>query len=375
MLFAVTLRHRHLRTERLPGVFMPTMLRAVVLAVAVFLVCAAPAAAGVPRNWIGVVADGPMTDPAADRAAEWTLLADSGAGSVRASFFWPLGQPTSSGTVDYTRYDAVVLAAARTGLGVMPVVQGTPGWAAAKPGDPASPPRKDADFGRFLKALVRRYGPHGSLWTDHPEVSARPIRHWQIWNEPNIDRYWSRQPFAKSFVRLLRAARRALRAADPGARVVLPGLPNRSWAALRSIYGAGGRRAFDVVALHPYTGKPRNVVKLVRFSRRVMARYGDRRKPVWVTELSWPAAKGKTVTTGGFETDDKGQARRLRKGLLLLAAARRKLRIGRVYWYTWLSAEGGSSFGWSGLRRLRDGRIVSAPALKAFRRTAARLRR
>jgi Glycosyl hydrolase catalytic core len=375
MLFAVTLRHRHLRTERLPGVFMPTMLRAVVLAVAVFLVCAAPAAAGVPRNWIGVVADGPMTDPAADRAAEWTLLADSGAGSVRASFFWPLGQPTGSGTVDYTRYDAVVLAAARTGLGVMPVVQGTPGWAAAKPGDPASPPRKDADFGRFLKALVRRYGPHGSLWTDHPEVSARPIRYWQIWNEPNIDRYWSRQPFAKSFVRLLRAARRALRAADPGARVVLPGLPNRSWAALRSIYGAGGRRAFDVVALHPYTGKPRNVVKLVRFSRRVMARYGDRRKPVWVTELSWPAAKGKTVTTGGFETDDKGQARRLRKGLLLLAAARRTLRIGRVYWYTWLSAEGGSSFGWSGLRRLRDGRIVSAPALKAFRRTAARLRR
>ena len=26
-----------------------------------------------------------------------------------------------------------------------------------------------------------------------------------------------------------------------------------------------------------------------------MKKYGDRRKPVWLTELSWPASKGKTT--------------------------------------------------------------------------------
>ena len=58
-------------------------------------------------------------------------------------------------------------------------------------------------------------------------------------------------------MKLLRASRRALRAADPGSRTVLAGLPNESWIALRKIYKAGGHGAFDAVALHPYTGKPK----------------------------------------------------------------------------------------------------------------------
>jgi hypothetical protein len=354
-------------------------MRAVVLLIAsaVFL-AAAPASAAVPKvpqDWLGVVADGPLTDVGVDREGEWQLLASSGATTVRTPFWWSHGQRDGPGTIDYSAYDAVVLAAARHGVGVLPIVQGTPHWAARRPGDPASPPRDAADLGRFLQALVARYGKGGSLWAEHPEVTARPIRDWQVWNEPNIDLYWSTQPFAKSFVRMLRGARAGLRAADPKARLVLAGLPNRSWAALRSIYAAGGRRSFDVVALHPYTGKPVNVVELVRRARRIMKRYRDRRKPLWVTELSWPAAVGK-LDTHGFETTEKGQAKRLRRGLELLAANRRKLRIGRVYWYTWLSLEGtDNSFGYSGLRRLRGGQVVSAPALATFRRTAARLKR
>jgi hypothetical protein len=351
----------------------------VVVAVSALLLAAAPAAAAppkVPRDWLGVVADGPLTDPALVQENEWRLLGNSGATTVRTPFWWFHGQPDGPGAVDYAAYDAVVLAAARQGVGVLPIVQGTPQWAAQKPGDPASPPRDGADLGRFLRALVTRYGKRGSLWAEHPELAARPIRNWQIWNEPNIDLYWSTQPFAKSFVRMLRGARAALRAADPEARLVLAGLPNKSWAALRSIYGAGGRKTFDVVALHPYTGKPKNVVELVRRARRIMKRYGDRRKPLWVTELSWPAALGKLDSHGGFETSEKGQAKRLRRGLQLLAANRRKLRIGRVYWYTWLSLEGTeNSFGYSGLRRLRNGRVVSAPALAAFRDMASRLKR
>ena len=69
-------------------------------------------------------------------------------------------------------------------------------------------------------------------------------------------------------MKLLRASRRALRAADPGSRTMLAGLPNESWIALRKIYKAGGHGAFDVVALHPYTGKPRNVIRLIEFARK-----------------------------------------------------------------------------------------------------------
>jgi hypothetical protein len=348
---------------------------AALCALVAFLALAAPAAAReVPRGWLGAVADGPMVHGAQD--AEWDLAAGSGVESVRAAFYWSSVQPTGPGVLDWASADAVVLAAARRGIGVLPVIQGTPEWARRNAGDPASPPRSVADFAAFARELVRRYGPLGSFWAEHPDVPPLPIRDWQVWNEPNLSRYWSRQPFARSYVKLLKAARVALREVDPGARAILAGLPNRSWTALRKIYKAGGRKHFDAVALHPYTGKPRNVVRLVRYARREMRRAGDRRgKKVWVTELSWPAALGHTPSTTGFETTDEGQATKLGNALRRLAGKRRKLKIGRVYWYAWLSAEAtnSSAFLYSGLRRVRDGTIVSAPALDVFRAEAQRL--
>jgi hypothetical protein len=227
-----------------------------------------------------------------------------------------------------------------------------------------------------LTALVRRYGPAGSLWAERPVLPRVPIRDWQIWNEPNLTRYWTSQPFAKPYVKLLRASRRALRAADPGSRTILAGLPNESWIALRKVYKAGGRGTFDAVALHPYTGRPRNVIKLIEFARREMRRFHDGRKPVWLTELSWPASQGKTEGAPGFVTTEKGQAARLKLALSLLAKARKRLKIQRVVWYTWLSREGSrNSFDWSGLRRERGGRLLSARSLSVFRSAAKRLAR
>jgi hypothetical protein len=352
------------------------LLRSLLAAMLLTLVLAAPASAAPPRDWLGVTADGPLTAPGASLEGEWDLVAGSGAASVRTAFYWWDGQPSGPGALVSEAYDRVVLAAAQRGLGVLPVVQGTPSWAAVEPGNFGAVPRDPADFARFLVLLEARYGRSGSFWAEHPEVRPRPIRVWQIWNEPNLTRYWTARPFAPSYVRLLRAAARALRGADPRARVLLAGLPNRSWTALRAIYRAGGRRAFDAVALHPYTTQPTHVVTLVRFARRVMKRFGDRRKRVWITELSWPASEGKADAPLGFETTDRGQAQRLRGTLRRLAAEQRALRLRRIYWYTWLSTEGGdNAFNWSGLRRIRDGRTISTPALTMFRRAARRLRR
>src|SRR4051812_9107019 len=349
----------------------------ILLALPVCAPVAHAAKRSVPRGWLGVIADGPLTRAGALMDGEWDLMAGSGAESVRTAFYWPSAQPSATAPPDLGRFDEVVLAAARRNLPVLPIVTGTPGWAGTRQGDETSPPRETRTYTGFLRALVARYGPKGSLWVEHPEVSRRPIRAWQIWNEPNLTRYWTPprgQTFARGYVKLLRAAHRALRTADPGSRTVLAGLPNESWTALRAIYRRGGRDAFDVVALHPYTGKPRNVVKLAELARREMRRAHDGRKPIWITELSWPAAKGRTKNTAGFETTDSGQAKRLEKGLALLARARKRLRIQRVYWYTWLSQEGSpNSFDYSGLRRVRGFETVSAPALATFQAAARRL--
>jgi hypothetical protein len=352
------------------------MLRVVLAAFAALMFLTTPAEAKVPRGWLGVVADGPLTDPGfAERENEWDRVAGGGADTVRTAFFWNEIQPNSAADADFSRSDAVVLDAARRGLGVLPAVQGTPAWAALNPGDPGSPPRDPADFARFLTALVTRYGPQGSLWGAHPEVPRQPIRAWQIWNEPNITRYWNVAPWAPSFAALMKASDAALKAADPGSQTVLAGLTNESWTALEQIYAAGGGNAFDVVTLHPYTKLPVNVVRIVKLVRSVMRQHGDARMPVWMTELSWPSSLGITEKQAEFAVHEKSQARNLTTALDLLAGQRRALGIGRVYWYTWLSAEGSTGQGWdySGLRRLRAGKVVSAPALAAYTRAARRL--
>jgi hypothetical protein len=346
-----------------------------ILLLAVLAVLAAPAGATerrVPQGWLGVTVDGPV-GPADD--VEWDLMAGAGVETARVAFRWFQLQPEPQ-VLDLSATDAVVAAAARRGIAVQPVVEQPPGWAATRPGDLSSAPRDPAAVEAFLATLVGRYGPAGTFWGEHPELPRLPIRAWQIWNEPNHVGVWSVQPYADSYVRTLRAAAAGVRRADPGATVVLAGLVNRSWLALRQLYRAGAHGLFDAVAIHPYTLKPKNVVRLVELARGEMRRRGDGKLPIWITELSWPAAntrsaKGKVGRRFGFEVTPAGQAVRLAKALSLLSAARMRLRIGHVAWYTWLSSETGpSSFDWSGLRRVRDGRAVSTPALAVFKRAA-----
>jgi hypothetical protein len=344
-----------------------------ILLVSLLAVPAGTAAAAerrVPPGWLGVTADGPL---AATHHAEWNRMPGAGVETVRVALRWSALEPRP-GAYDFSTSDAVVAAAAARRLPVLPVVQQPPPWAALRPADPASPPGDPAAVEALFVALVGRYGPSGSFWALRPDLPRLAIRAWQVFNEPNHTGFWSERPYAPSYVQTLRAAATGIRRADPGASVVLAGLTNRSWIALRELYEAGAAGLFDVLALHPYTARPVDVLRLVRLSRRELRAHGDGAMPVWITELSWPAAQGRVPSGLKFDFDDGDQAKLLGRAVHMLAAARAKLRIRRVFWYTWLSSERGpSEFDWAGLRRVRNGRNVGTPALRRFRRVARKL--
>jgi hypothetical protein len=94
-----------------------------------------------------------------------------------------------------------------------------------------------------------------------------------------------------------------------------------------------------------------------------------------VTELSWTAAKGKTHITYGNEQTEKGQAQRLTAAYRMLAKLRKRLRIERVYWYTWMSYDKDYfyPFDWAGLVKLKKKSVTEKPAFRAYRRIALRL--
>jgi hypothetical protein len=357
------------------------------------LASSAAAQARVPFGFAGVMIDGPMNAPGYDPAPEMDAMVASGVESVRFAFHWVDGQPVRrldqvpeaqrSQFVDaggvpttFTRFDPMVAGAAARGLTLLPNVTTAPGWAAKRPGVFGSPPKGTASYARFVATLARRYGPGGSFWAENPALPRRPIRTWQLWNEPNLRYSWTEPNWAGPYVKLLRAGRAAIKRVVPGARIMLAGLPNSSWIDIEKVYRVrGARKLFDVVAIHPYTKPPEGVITILERVRKVMGRYGDKRKPIAVTEFGWPSSKGK-VRGIGVSTDRRGQAARLGKALPLLARHRKRLRLTGFYYYTWVTHDGpnNSIFNFAGLRQyLPSGRIVPKPAFGAFRRHALRL--
>jgi hypothetical protein len=340
---------------------------------------ASSAHAATPKGFFGVMVNGPLDDPSVDLDAQAAAMKADGVQSWRVEMSWDLIEP-ARGQYAWGPTDRKVLAAARQGFDVLGLALRAPAWANGGSANPFTPPRSPSTFATFLKALIARYGPSGSLWAEHPEVPKRPVRAWEVWNEPNLKVYFTRQPFAKPYAAMLRAAYAAVKQADRRATVLMASMANYSWRDLAKLLDVKGPKLrFDAAGAHPFSGRPSNAVKIVRLNRQALDKRGYRKVPLWLTELTWSSAKGKkTPLTQNWETTEAGQASRLRDVYKLLLAQRRSLKLARVFWYTWATVDNGSpnSFDYSGLNQFRpDGTFRAKPALAAFRAVARAGRR
>jgi hypothetical protein len=256
-------------------------------------------------------------------------------------------------------------------------VLNAPSWDAAPTTKIVAAPPRFGPYVRYVKALVHRYGLHGGFWSNHRAVPYRPIRQWQIWNEPDLIDYWSFTPWIGTYVSLLKQTSAAIRAIDRRARVVLAGMPNYAWRYLNAIYRVrGARQAFDEVAVHPYTADPQGVITILDRVRAVMNRHGDRRKPLIATELGWPSSLGRSYQRFDFATTQAGQARKLAVLMPLIARNRVMLGLAGFYYYTWMDFEfaGGPAFNFAGLFAYhKDGTVTTKPAYRVFRHWALKL--
>jgi hypothetical protein len=357
------------------------------------LVAAAPAQAAkrtVPQGFYGAIWGDPIVDgPMASREVAWDRMAIAGVESMRALFHWGHAQPTRDGPFAWDRIDYIVHNATIRGMRITPTIMYAPNWAKQYPNVAQSPPKRAADFAAFIAALAERYGPNGSFWSANPSLPKRPIRHWQIWNEPTItDAWWREGPWVpkeiKRYGALVRASYRAVRKVDKGAKIVNGGLTNFAWDHLADLYKHAGIRGYiHVGAVHMFPGKWRNVKVIVQRFRRVLDRNGGRKIPIWVTEMTWPAAKGRTTLPEwaqspyykNFVTTEKGAASRLKGAYALLGnrSFRTSMRIERVHWFSAVTSfSGGWLFDYSGLMGLNGTTLSEKPSYDAFRASAAR---
>jgi hypothetical protein len=309
------------------------------------VVLAVPASADAARGLELGFLDGVYAADPAERDPWLGRSAAVSADIVRLDIGWPApNKPTrpdgadardpADPHYDFARADAAIVAATARGMQVLASFTGAPHWADG-PGRPADvtpgtwKPSSEAleDYGA---ALGRRYS---GTFPDpaRPGLFLPKVRAFQVWNEPNLDKYlnpqWNGRRTASPalYRRMLTAFYRGVRSVDASALVVTAGtgpfgdpqpggnriMPARFWRDVlcvrRTSQGRLARTArcasparFDVLAHHPYSvGSPRrkalnaddvsipDIGKLTRLLR--FARPGERH-PMWVTETSYDSS-------------------------------------------------------------------------------------
>ncbi len=198
--------------------------------------------------------------------------------------------------------------AAINGVDVLAILTYPPPWASSDPSGLSSrnyPPRDPADYARYAANVAARYGRGGSFWQAHPDLTPRPLRAVELWNEPWGKWAWRPDPDPASYARLSHGAAVAVRKQDPAIQIVLPADVDQfrtdgvvsPW--FHSVLDAdpGLMGLVDALSVHPYP-EPLDKSPLedsgwaysrVRATRALeQARGFD--LPVWITEIGWSTA-------------------------------------------------------------------------------------
>jgi hypothetical protein len=368
----------------------PRLALCCVLATSLLSACGSGGGSGagaVPGTLYGVVQTGSLT------TADYSRMHDAGVESVRFNISWPSVQFEPNGQFAWGPSDAMIAAAARQHIQILPLLYGTPSFEAGNCNGPLCERRvpvhtasQRAGWAAFVRAAAERYGPHGQFWKFFQnQVPYEPITHWEIWNEQNNP---NQANPASSYAKLLSLTRDAMRPVDPSAKLIVGGMfgtPKGStkggvtaWTYLDLLYKAGAAPDFDAVALHPYSPSITGIRYQIKRIRQVMTAHHDASTPVLVTELGWGSSKARHAGTGSrgaaFNVGPAEQARKLTQSFALLTDHRERWNVAGVYWYTWEDPAnpppGLCAFCYSSGLYEADG-TTPKPALHAFERFAS----
>ena len=236
-----------------------------------------------------------------DVAVTLDTLQALGVNQVRILVPWALVE-AYEGEYDWTEVDKVVDAAADRGMAVLATVTSTPYWAGGSLiAANRAPDAVVKDYSDFVGDLATRYGAAAN--GGDSKISA-----YEVWNEPNGAIGWFPSPDPAGYTKLLKAAYKAIKAADPSALVV-GGVVGAGISAgdltinpvdfVEDMYKKGAEGYFDALSFHPYQNKmefsdgddfPQSPYLQALALRQVMDLNGDTDKLIWSTEYGLPTS-------------------------------------------------------------------------------------
>ena len=160
---------------------------------------------------------------------------------------------------------------------------------------------------------------------------------------------------------------------------MLAALTNASWTDLATLYARGRIKGhFDVAAMNAYSNHPADFLRSPGRCARSCAATATGASPIWVTEFTAPAAKGRIKVPkyqNAFITNDRQMAGVVAKAYAAFAGkGLHRLGIKRAYWYTWATSyQKGRPLGFfefAGLRRYLGRSGVEPAGARRVRKTA-----
>jgi hypothetical protein len=240
------------------------------------------------------------------------MVLDAGSRWDRFDFVWPVIEPSNDNYV-FSGYDILVSELYTDGLDMVGILLWTPDWAATSgrsTGETPSFDRRppgwytpsfDTSMAR-TKATAASSPPQGlyldwddpgNYWGDFVYDTVLHfkdrVQHWEIWNEPEWDYFWTGT--STDYAQLLKIGYQATKAACPECTVLFGGLhywanPNYYRWVLNTVSqdpdASTSNYFFDVMSVHLYSGSD-NAYSIVNQIRSGMTSFVPDH-PIWLTE-------------------------------------------------------------------------------------------
>lgn len=257
-----------------------------------------------------------LSDADTDRALD--MAKSAGVTSMRLDISWYVVE-YNEGTYDFSWIDPLVHKMVERNISVLGMLYDTPSWLSGSTNPHAAPTTATSIdlFSEFAAAAAQHYLGY--------------IDTWEIWNEPNIPRFWA-EPDPAAYAALLRAVYPAIKAVSGTATVIAGGLsPDSSGidplAFVQEMYDAGAGGSFDAIAMHPYGFPQLPSLTSVEAVYNVMAANGDGAKQIWLTEVGAPTG------TSPWAVSEEEQAQAV---AMFVDFARYNHYVGPIYLYSLL---------------------------------------